>query len=169
MDALPESTVAYGRDQHVGQYSTLYELSTRRAAHGQRHPSSGGLVIRYADPLPDACRLTVHAGGVWLESGAGLCFDGRFGLRTEHEVRVFGHCLAAPDRPAQRAVLQVDACPPGGGGDLRVTLRGADGGVLLGPRVLQRLATAITGRQEPTPWTPPRTPPAPAAWPAATR
>jgi hypothetical protein len=134
------------------------------AANPEANPS-----IRFVAQADAGCVLTLARQRATLHAGrAGVCFEADQALRAGHEARLFGRCTGAGGEPLGRATLQVAPLPDGDDRGLCVTLRDAEGRVLLGPAVLQREALCNTRTEKPA-WPRPSLTEAPAAWPAATR
>ncbi|MBE0549857.1 MAG: hypothetical protein IH627_19800 [Rubrivivax sp.] len=74
----------------------------------------------------------------------GLRFDGEWGTAEANDARFFGAYTTALVPTPVPATLAIEAGPPGQGGALQVTLRQADGRVLLGPVVLLHVPRPIT-------------------------
>lgn len=129
-------------------------------------------MIRYADAADSRLVLMAGAHGVQLRApGAALQFQGEWALRTGDDARVFGRCTLGIGSPSRRASLLVAALPADDPQALAVTLHAADGQVLLGPLVLQRVApatAAATPSLERPAWPRQTLSSAPAAWPAVT-
>lgn len=129
-------------------------------------------MIEFADSPHRRVTLTLAPEGLNLRArGPTLSFRGDWGLQGRDDVCVFGHCSHGRAEAAQRATLLLQP-DPGSRPQLRVTLRAADGRVLLGPTVLQRTAPATAATsisQEHPACTRPSPSPAPAASPAAMR
>lgn len=96
-------------------------------------------MVHFADHVPDAhVRVQFAANAVELDAPCrSLRFSGDFGITAPHEARFFGTVTDA-DARALPASLQVQTLE-GGAAGLTVTMRDADGRVLLGPVTLQRV------------------------------
>ena len=104
----------------------------------------GTLVTRFADQ-PEAANITVaiEANSILLDARCErLHFSGDWGITAAQDARFFGSYQRDPSTNRVPATLSVQT-PGGTTGPLTLTLRDADGRVLLGPVSLQRVA-AIT-------------------------
>ena len=72
-----------------------------------------------------------------------LSFIGEWGIAANNDARFYGSTLSDSSLQRSAASLTVQNAAPGAGGELLVTLRNADGRVLLGPSLLQRAAVGV--------------------------
>jgi hypothetical protein len=122
--------------------STLPCADTTAGEAPASAPSTGTVVAHFTDRASEgATDLTITGNSAHLEAPClGLRFDGDWGVAAAGDARFFGSYATAAAPTPVAATLAVDAVP-GPGGALRVTLRQADGAVVLGPRVLSRVPT----------------------------
>lgn len=94
-------------------------------------------MIQFIDTPDRRVTLALAAGALTLDSrGPTLHFDGEWALRGDDGLCVFGRCSRGAGWAVQRASLLVEAqaeAEPG----VRVTLKAADGRVVVGPVRLQ--------------------------------
>ena len=105
-------------------------------------PGPGTLVAHFTDrPRGGQTQLTLAGNTAHLEASCpGLRFEGDWGIAAAGDARFFGRYGTAATPAPVAATLVVEAVP---GKDplLRVTLRQADGAIVLGPLELSRVAT----------------------------
>ncbi len=95
--------------------------------------------IEFTDTPDRRVTLAVAADGLHLQvREPALRFDAGFGLRSDGDAQLFGVCRGSGAAP-QRACLVLESGSPD---DLCVTMRGADGRLMLAPTQLHRLAAA---------------------------
>ena len=72
-----------------------------------------------------------------------LSFIGEWGISANNDARFYGSTVTEGSLQRSAASLTVQNAAPGTGGELLVTLRTAEGRVLLGPSLLQRAAVGV--------------------------
>lgn len=96
-------------------------------------------MIQFIDTPDRRVTLALAAGALTLDSrGPTLHFDGEWALRGDDGLCVFGRCSRGAGWAVQRASLLLEAQEPG----VRVTLKAADGRVVVGPVRLQPTTAA---------------------------
>lgn len=107
--------------------------------------TAGTLVVHFTDHATGGeVNLTIEGNAVHLDARCrGLRFEGDWGIAGVDDARFFGaYGTAAAPSPVP-ATLAAEALPAAGNA-LRVTLRQADGRVLLGPLDLVRVTEPVT-------------------------
>lgn len=107
--------------------------------------TGGTLAVHFADSESGGeVRVVIDGNTLHLEARCGdLRFEGDWGITGSGDARFFGSFGGFDTAATSPATLAVEIVP-GLGNALRLTLRQADGRLLLGPLVLLRVAAAAT-------------------------